>query len=828
MPAGLEGLTELALDMRWSWSHSGDEIWERLHPELWERARSPWVILQTVSTSRLKDLAADPAFVERVARQVESERQAVAGSAWFGTSPYANALGQVAYFSMEFGLSEALPIYSGGLGILAGDCLKSASDLAVPLVGVGLLYQQGYFRQVLDAAGAQREFYPFNDLVQLPVTPARNSEGEWQIVTVRLPGRTLRLQLWQARVGRALLLLLDSNHPLNSPADRGITAELYGGEAETRLQQEIVLGIGGWRALRAMGLDPEVCHLNEGHTAFAALERARSFAQAERCSLPVALTATRAGNLFTTHTPVEAGFDRFPAGLVEQYLRDYCDQMAWPLDRLLRLGRADPGDTGSAFSTAYLAVRTSAAVNGVSRLHGEVSRRIFQSLFPRWPEHEVPVGHITNGVHVPSWDSAAADELWTRVCGKERWLGELGDLRQAFADVPDEVYWDLRTAGRAQLVHFARRHFAQQLAEAGLSAEETPVRAVLDANVMTVCFARRFTEYKRPNLLLTDPERLARLLRDERRPLQLVMAGKAHPRDEAGKALIRAWTGFVRDFDLHARVVFLSDYDMVIAEQLVQGADLWLNTPRRPWEASGTSGMKVLANGGLNLSELDGWWAEAWRHDVGWAIGDGREHADPAWEAAEAHALYRLLENEVIPRFYDRDQEGIPRAWVAMVRASMSQLAPRFSANRMLREYVEDYYAPLAEAYRRRAAGGGRVAEEVAEWCQRIEAHWRKVRFGDLVITQEAENYRFRVAVYLDDLHPGDVSAELYAEGQDGQAASRVAMTRSGPIQGAVNGHFYIARTARNRPAADYTPRLVPTHAGTLIPLETHRILWQR
>ena len=830
MPAGLEGLAELALDMRWSWSHSADAIWERLHPQLWARTRNPWAILQAMSPARLQTLAADTDFVARLAQRVQDEREAMAGAGWFGQSPHAAAFSLVAYFSMEFGLSEALPIYSGGLGILAGDCLKSASDLGVPLIGVGLLYQQGYFRQVLDAGGDQREFYPFNDLVQLPVTPARNGAGEWLVVEVPLPGRVLRLQLWQVRVGRVRLLLLDSNDPLNSPADRGITAELYGGGAETRLQQELVLGIGGWRALCELGLAPEICHLNEGHAAFAVLERAGCFARDRHCALPQALTATRAGNLFTSHTPVAAGFDRYPPELIERYLGDYCRELGWSTTELLRLGRADPTDPGEAFNMAYLAMRGSGAVNGVSRLHGAVSRRIFQPLFPRWPQSEVPVGAVTNGVHVPSWDSAAADALWTRACGKPRWLGELQDLQSGLAALADEDYWALRGAGRQQLVAFARDRLARQLAEAGLApVHGGSLDQVLDPNVMTLCFARRFTAYKRPTLLLHDPQRLARLLTDPRHPLQLVIAGKAHPRDETGKASIRAWHGFVREYGLSNRVVFLADYDMVVAEQLVQGADLWLNTPRRPWEASGTSGMKVLVNGGLNLSELDGWWAEAWRPEYGWALGDGHDHGDdPGWDAAEADALYRLLEEEVVPCFYERDAQGMPRAWLARVRASMAQLAPHFSANRMLREYVVDYYVPLAAAYRKRAERDAELAARIEAWRERLHTHWRTLRFGDPDVVEDPDGHRFRVPVYLDDLDEADLAVELFAEPLPGGSETRIAMTRGEALPGAVNGYFYTARVDARRPAEDYTARLVPAHPDARVPLEAGHILWQR
>ncbi len=830
MPPALDGLAELALDMRWSWSHAADVIWQRLDPELWERTRNPWLILQTQASDRLEVLAEDRVFVAHVQQQIKARREALEVAGWFQQSDFTDAFRAVAYFSMEFGLSEALPIYSGGLGILAGDCLKTASDLGVPLVGIGLLYQQGYFRQMLDSNGVQREFFPYNDPVQMPVIPVRDRAGKWLRVMISLPGRALRLQVWQAMIGRVRLYLLDSNDPLNIPPDRGITGELYGGGAETRLQQEMILGIGGWRVLRALDIVPEVCHLNEGHAAFAVLERARCFAQDNRCSFEVALTATRAGNLFTTHTPVEAGFDRFSPALIGQYLRDYCDELGIGLDDLMALGRCEPACGNEDFNMAWLAVRGAGAVNGVSRLHGKVSRRIFQPLFRRWPQREVPVGHVTNGVHVPSWDSAEADSFWTRTCGKDRWLGSLDNLEEALKQLPDEAFWALRIGGRQQLIHYAREKRVQQLAEMGAPPQELEkARRALDPNALTLCFARRFVEYKRPNLLLTDPERLARLLTNPRHPVQIILAGKAHPLDQTGKGMIQAWNNFIENYQLSSRVVFLSDYDMLAAEQLVQGADVWINTPRRPWEASGTSGMKVLVNGGLNLSELDGWWAEAWRPEVGWAIGNGHEHGDdPRWDVIDAEALYQLLEQEVIPCFYRRDEHGVPREWVVHVRASISELTPQYSTNRMLREYTARYYAPLATAYRHRIANQARLAVELDAWQKALQYHWSDLHFGDLEVSQEGQVYHFRIQAYLDEIDPDAVRVELYADPHGERDAEVIAMERRESLTGAVNSYLYTARVAAQRPASDYTPRLIAQHADASIPLEAPQILWLR
>ncbi len=668
---GFDSLAELALDMQMYWNHSADEVWRELDPALWELTYNPWVVLQTVSRDRIELLSADPIFRRKVEDLLQAKRQEEVSPAWFQKNHAETSLTSVAYFSMEFMLSEALPIYSGGLGNVAGDQLKTASDLGVPVIGVGLLYQQGYFRQIIDKDGAQQALFPYNDPGQLPITPLRESNGEWLRLEIKLPGYSVWLRAWQVQVGRVRLYLLDSNDPANFPARRGITSELYGGGPELRLNQEMVLGIGGWRLLNALGHKPEVCHLNEGHAALAVLERARSFMEETGQPFEVALAVTRAGNLFTTHTPVSAGFDCFSPVLFEQYLGWYAQNMLGISIRdLLALGRRNPNDSSEPFNMAYLAVRGSGAVNGVSRLHGQVSRRIFQPLFPRWAEDEVPVGQVTNGVHMSSWDSEEFDALWTGSCGKNRWIGTLETLEEDIRGISDSKLWECRASARQTLVEYVRERLSRQLEAAGASPGEVEdAKHLFDPNALTLGFARRFTTYKRPNLLLHDRERLLRILTNPRQPVQLLIAGKAHPADMAGQALIQEWTDFIRWDEVRNHLIFLSDYDMLLTGQLVQGVDVWINTPRRPWEACGTSGMKVLVNGGLNLSELDGWWAEAYSPEVGWALGDGREHEDdPAWDAAEAETLYHLLEQEVIPEFYNRDENGIPIAWVARVR----------------------------------------------------------------------------------------------------------------------------------------------------------------
>jgi starch phosphorylase len=828
---GFDSLAELALDMRWSWNHAADEVWGELDPALWELTHNPWGVLQTVSRERMERVLADPGFRKKVGDLLQAKRQTTEAPAWFQQTYPQSPLTSVAYFSMEFMLSEALPIYSGGLGNVAGDQLKAASDLGVPVVGVGLLYQQGYFRQVIDKDGAQQALFPYNDPGQLPITPLRHPNGEWLRLEIALPDYSVWLRAWQVQIGRVKLFLLDSNDAANFPVHRGITSELYGGGPELRLKQELLLGIGGWRLLAALGIQPEVCHLNEGHAAFAVLERARTFMEESGQPFEIALAVIRAGNLFTTHTAVAAGFDRFAPALIEHYLGGYAEEkLGITLHDLLALGRQDPNDSSESFNMAYLAIRGSGAVNGVSRLHGKVSRSIFTPLFPHWPVEEVPVGHVTNGVHMPSWDSAAADDLWTEACGKDRWLGTTETLEQDIRCISDSRLWQFRTAASKSLVEYARERLSRQLAASGASPEAVDgAKHLFDPKALMLGFARRFATYKRPNLLLHDPERLLRLLTDRERPVQLILAGKAHPADQAGQALIQEWTHFIRRPEARPHVIFLSDYDMLLTEHLVQGVDVWINTPRRPWEASGTSGMKVLVNGGINLSELDGWWAEAYTSEVGWALGDGREHGDdPAWDAAEAVALYDLLEREVIPEFYTRNKQGIPTAWIERMRESMARLTPRFSANRTVREYTEQHYLPAASAYHLRIANKGAFGRQMVDWQHSLEQNWATVRFGEVKVETHGEQHVFDIQVYLSGLEPNSVRVELYADGVNGGEPVRQEMKRGRQLADPSGGNVYRAAVSAARPAADYTARVIPNCDGVAVPLEEAHIVWQR
>ncbi len=827
LPPALQPLAELSLDMRLTGSQLATRIWRSLDPEAWERSGNPLMILQNAHQDKLDDAARDESlraewkeWLERWARYMESP-------GWFGETHAESELKGVAYFSMEFGLGEALPIYSGGLGILAGDHMKSASDLNVPVVGIGLLYQQGYFRQVLAQDGWQLEALPFNDPGSLPVTPVLDEDGRWPRVRLQLPGRTLFLRVWQVKVGKVKLYLLDSNHPLNSPWDRGITANLYAAGKDKRLLQEIVLGVGGWRLLEKLGIDVQVCHLNEGHAAFAVLARAWSYAEKYGVDFSTAFLATRAGNVFTTHTPVAAAFDQYDAAMLEKYALPSVEEMGMTMNQFLALGRQDAENENEPFNMAYLAMRGACHVNGVAQLHGQVSRRLFNVLFPQWPEPEVPVSAVTNGVHIPTWDSTPANSLWSAAYqGSGYWANNIEAAAGGVELVADEEILDFRAASRKTLVDYVRNRFAGQVRESGASEEMVhQAQHVLDPNILTLGFARRFTDYKRPNLVLHDAERFANILNHREQPVQFIVAGKAHPNDDEGKGMIRAMAQFSRRDDVRTRVVFLEDYDMALAQHLAGGIDVWLNNPRRPAEACGTSGMKMLVNGGLHFSTLDGWWDEAYSPDVGWALGDDQEHRREH-DAADATQLYEILERQIVPEFYDRDQEGAPRAWIARVRASMTTLTSRFSSDRMVRDYVEQAYLPAAKAFLARSRDDGKLTHEIASWQRCIAEGWQETRFGEVHVEEIDNQLHFQVQVYLGDVPREAVRVQLYSEPLDGQPVEPTEMELAAPIHGAVNGFRYAASVPATRSRHDYTPRMIPYHPHAFVPQEERHIRW--
>ncbi|HVC08785.1 MAG TPA: alpha-glucan family phosphorylase [Elusimicrobiota bacterium] len=828
LPEELRGLDELWIDLRWIWNHSADRLWQAIDEDMWQRTENPWLVLQSVSQQRLEELGKNKEFCGQLAEILETRREYYEEKTWFKSAfPDSTDL-RVAYFSMEYGIGEALPLYSGGLGILAGDHLKAASDLGVPLTAVGILYQEGYFRQMIDAEGRQMEFYPNNNAADLPIAPVRDAAGAWLRIPVQLPGRVISLRVWKAKVGRVDLYLLDSNDPMNSPADRGVLAKLYPEDRQTRLIQEILLGIGGWRTLEALGIKAGVCHINEGHAAFAVLERARGFMKRNNSSFGEALWITRAGNIFTTHTPVKAGFDVYSENLLAKYMRDYVEELGISLGEFLDLGRHE-AKAAADFNMAYFAMRTCARVNAVSRAHGEVSRRIFQDLYPRWPAGEVPVSHVTNGVHVPSWDSPLADRIWTDACGKERWMGRHEPLRAAIEKIGDTSFWAFAGEKRRILVAYARERLAKQLNQRGGDAAAVfRAESILDPNVLTLGFARRFTDYKRPDLLLRDEARLVRLLTNQRMPVQIIVAGKSHPQDEPGKDSVRAWMEFVRRPDVRAHAVFLEDYDIALAQKLVQGVDVWINTPRHPWEACGTSGMKVLVNGGVNLSGLEGWWAEAYSPDVGWALGAGPRRDGRGDDAADAEELYEILEKKVVPQFYERDSAGIPRRWVGLMRCVMARLAPQFSSSRMLLEYVKELYLPAAADFGERTAGGKDTGKNLLDWEIMLRRRWGGVHIGGVDAKADGAQWALSVPVYFGDLDPSAVRVEICADAGPETAMMRQEMERGERIAGAANGYIYRTRMPASRPAGDFTPRVVPFFPGVRVPAELPLILWQK
>jgi starch phosphorylase len=836
IPLELEPLVKqillLATDLRWTWSHAGDAFWKYLDETTWKSTRNPYAVLQKLAVDRLSKLSSDEKFNQQInalslARDEYQKRPCWAEQYFSDGKP-----STIAYFSMEFGLGEALPIYAGGLGILAGDYLKTASDLGVPAIGIGLLYDEGYFRQYLDNKGWQHEIYPHNDSRNLPLQPVLTEHGAWLTIDIDLPGRTVHFQVWQAQVGRTTLYLLDSNDPLNEPLDQAITGRLYSGSSELRLVQEIALGIGGWQIIEALKLQVEICHLNEGHAAFAAIERARCFMEKHKLNFWQALWATRAGNIFTTHTPVPAGFDTFSGELLARYGRGYAESLDIDADELLNLGKKEPYDSNEPFNMAYLATRTCAHINGVSQLHGQVSRRIFADLYPGWPLKQIPISHITNGVHMPSWDSALADTIWTNSCGKERWLGLETSLSNPIEQLSDEAIWVLRGKQRHNLIHYVRHRVSSRRDHWHASwqiPEQELIR--LDPNILTLGFARRFTEYKRPNLLLHDQQRLITLLTQAEMPLQIIIAGKAHPRDDNGKHFIQEWFDFLRRPEIQARVVFLEDYDIRLAQHLVHGVDVWLNTPRRPWEACGTSGMKVLVNGGLNISELDGWWAEAYSADLGWALG-GTEYQDAPSNIKEtdfrdAEQLYDVLEKQVIPCFYHRNAAGIPEKWVQMIRCSMSKLTPRFSSNRMLRDYTQKFYLPAIRNYRSRCDNQAALAKALYKWESCLHLHQDKIHWGDLRIYLENDVRHFVVSVYFGDIPANYLKLQLFADSlSESSPPICLNMKRGQQIPGSSNGFVFHVRLKTQRPIEHFTPRVLGVHDTVNIPVENAFINW--
>lgn len=836
LPPSLSRLRELAYNVWWAWDGEVIDLFRRIDEAAWEKTyHNPVLMLGEVSQARLYRLSEDGGFLAHLERVLRRFDEYLGKAQWYQSKYGSGPLNTTAYFSAEFGLTESLPIYSGGLGMLAGDHLKSASDLGIPLVAVGLLYQRGYFRQYLNADGWQQESYPINDFIRMPLKPVLARDGSQVKIELDYPGRRVRAQVWVVQVGRVPLYLLDSNLPSNSPQDRNITGELYGGDLEMRIQQEILLGIGGIRALEALNIRPMVCHMNEGHSAFLALERARLLMQDNGLKFQEAWEVVQAGTVFTTHTPVPAGIDVFPPDLVDRYFSSYYRQLGLSREEFLSLGEERPG---SGFSMAILGLRLATQANGVSILHSRVAREMWRHLWPKLTFEEIPVKAVTNGVHYRSWLSREMVELYDRYLGVD-WQDDPAseELWKRIDSIPDEELWRAHERRREKLVQFVRQRMQKQLLRSGASPREIlQSKEALDSRALTIGFARRFATYKRATLLWRDVDRMFRLIGNTERPVQILYAGKAHPRDDAGKDLIRQIAHIARRQECRARVVFLEEYDMCVARYLVQGVDVWLNTPRRPHEASGTSGMKAAANGVLNCSILDGWWDEAYNHECGWAIGNREEYQDGHYQDdVEGKALYHILENEVVPLFYRREKDGLPRDWIAMMKTSLRQLAPFFNTSRMVREYTERCYKPAAALYRHFSEDNMARARALAAAKERVRRCWPHVRFRKVDHTHldgvlVGSELEIRAEVELGGLRPEDVAVEIYHAPVDyhGEFAGRaVTAMQLSSADGKGGAHNFQGRIRCDQSGRyGYSVRCTVSHPDLAEPLSTGLVLW--
>ena len=834
IPAALGPLAEIAHNLWVSWNFDAINLFMRLDHDAWLASRqNPVKTLGLVSQARLDEMAQDDSFVAALGHVYDRYRTYLQGSGWF-TGSRAHA---IAYFSMEYGLDESLPVYSGGLGMLAGDHLKSASDLGLPLVGVGLLYRQGYFQQYLNPDGFQQESYPENDWYTLPVEVCRDPAGNPVRVRVELGADAALAQVWRVHVGRASIYLLDTNFPENAERERLITSALYGGDRELRIRQEILLGIGGMRALKALGIVPAVTHMNEGHSAFLALERIGSLVKERGLTFREALEATRPTNVFTTHTPVPAGNERFSLDLMHRYFSSTAGDLGLTWEEFLALGREHPENASEEFCLTVLALKTSTYSNGVSRLHGRVSRAMWSGLWPGLPADEAPVTHVTNGVHPRTWISHDMLDLFDRYLGprfqEEPWAP--GYWERA-SRVPDDELWRTHERRRERLVAFVRSRMREQLSKRGVPQSEFAFAdEMLSPYALTICFARRFATYKRGNLLLKDPERLFQLIGDTERPVQLIFAGKAHPHDLRGKEMIREIVHFSRDPRARSRMVFLEDYDMTIGRYLVSGSDVWLSAPRRPQEASGTSGMKAAMNGSLNLSVLDGWWDEAFSPEIGWAIGQGEEYRDELLQdEIERKALYDVLESEVVPLFYSRGRDGLPREWIRKMKASIGSVGRQFNSHRMLIDYAERAYLPALSNYERYAGDGCQSAREVAAYLDRLRGQWHQVGIAGVSAPQRAvmkagETLEVVARVRLGSLEPQEVGVQLYF----GKISSTGGLERARCVEMAPRSRgeggefeFAVAIGCEETGRMGYTARVLPRHPGLIDARQYGMLKW--
>ncbi|MDR0472950.1 MAG: alpha-glucan family phosphorylase [Treponema sp.] len=834
LPSTLKPLDEIARNLWPSWNFDAIELFIRLDFDVWMQSQqSPVRTLGMVSQKRLNEASNDDSYLAALNEVYKRFLKYKKAETWY----HGPRKDVVAYFSMEYGMDVSLPIYSGGLGILSGDHMKTSSDMGLPLVGVGLLYRQGYFTQLLNADGFQQESYPENDWYNMPVELKTGKDDKPIKIMVDLAGHQACAQIWEVKVGRASLFLLDTNIQENSADIRNITAALYGGDKETRMQQEILLGIGGIRALRALGINPAATHMNEGHAAFLGLERVRELMSEKGFSFDEAREAVWPCNIFTTHTPVPAGNERFDTGLMEKYFHTWPDILGISWKDFLSLGRERPYDDTEPFCMTVLALKFAAYANGVAKLHGVVSRKMWKGLWPGLPLDEVPIGHVTNGVHPRSWVSYNMIELLDRYLGPhfEETPTELA-VWNRINRISDEELWRTHERRRERLVTFARDRIRENLKRNG--AVESRIAQAEDAlspYTLTLAFARRFATYKRGNLLLRDPERLLRLLKDTERPIQLIFAGKAHPMDLPGKELIKSIIHFAEQYDVKSRIVFLENYDMTVARYLTTGADLWLNTPRRPMEASGTSGMKAAMNGVLNCSILDGWWDEAYDPELGWAIGRGEEYGDTnLQDDIESKALYDLLEREVIPLFYQRGRDGLPREWIRRMKVCMKTIGQSMSSHRMLMDYSNNFYFPALKNYRRIVKDDYAESKSLAAYLSKIRQVWDNIRILKIEsnakhVMQRGDSLQVTARLELGPLKPDEVLVELY----HGSVS-----TRNNEIMNALrtemrfigqegNTYTYQVRVECDDTGIQgHTVRILPKHEALIHPYRTGFIKW--
>jgi starch phosphorylase len=839
LPARLQALQKLAYNLWWCWNHEAVSLFRRIDDEKFDTLEnSPVKLLGAIDQERLEQLLRDDGFLVHMDRVEEALNSYMNAPTWFQeTYGEAGQNCRIAYFSAEFGIHESIPVYSGGLGLLAGDHLKAASDLGIPLAGVGLMYREGYFRQYLNVDGWQQERYPENDFFNLPLIPETRSDGSTLLISVPFPGHEVHARIWRIQIGRVPLYLLDTNIPQNSPEDRQITGRLYGGDHDMRIRQEMILGIGGIRALSALGRTPTVCHMNEGHSAFCGLERIRVLMEQGNLDFPTAREAVAAGTCFTTHTPVPAGNDVFAPQLVEHYFAGYLPSLKIDRQELLGLGRQNSRDHNEPFCMTVLAIRLSNTSNGVSKLHGTVSRKMWKAIWPELPEAEIPITSITNGVHTRTWLAAEMSQLYDRYLGVQ-WEERPTDhsVWKRVENIPNAELWRTHERRRERLVAFARSRLKTQLLRRGAPPSEVArAEEVLDPEALTIGFARRFATYKRGTLLFRNLERLTALITCKERPVQIIFAGKAHPRDHGGKELIAEIIHVARRPELRRRIVFLEDYDINVARYMVQGVDVWLNNPRRPLEASGTSGMKVCCNGGINLSILDGWWCEAYAGDNGWAIGAGEEYTDFTYQDdIESRSLYDLLEQEIVPLFYNRTSDGLPRGWLKVMKRAMTTVCPVFNTSRMVQEYMEKCYGPSAERFEALTRDHMQRAASLAQWRRHVARSWPQIKV-EAVEANGADpmhvggKLTVKARVSLGSLSPDDVQVQLFHGVLDNQgdipAPSAVAMSHNGAHEGSA-WLFTGTIPCRSSGQHGFAVRVLPSHGDLANPFEPGLVVW--